>query len=86
MGRPYRLSRTPLAIRGPAPTFGQDNIALLEALLGNPPGQVAAWADQSVITTVPTDGEPSPTLNPQELVARRQLAEWDPHYRERLGI
>ena len=86
MGRPYRLSRTPLAIRGPAPTFGQDNIALLEALLGNPPGRVAAWADQSVITTVPTDGEPSPTLNPQELVARRQLAEWDPHYRERLGI
>ena len=86
MGRPYRLSRTPLAIRGPAPTFGQDNIALLEALLGNPPGQVAAWADQAVITTVPTDGDPSPTLNPQELVARRQLAEWDPHYRERLGI
>ena len=86
MGRPYRLSRTPLRIRGPAPTFGQDNLALLENLLGKPPGQVSAWADQAVITTVPTGGDPSPTLDPQELVARRQLAEWDPHYRERLGI
>ena len=86
MGRPYRMSKTPLAIRGPAPTFGQDNLTLLEDLLGKPSEQVARWADDTVITTVPVDGEPSPALEPQELVARQQLAEWDPQYRQRLGI
>jgi crotonobetainyl-CoA:carnitine CoA-transferase CaiB-like acyl-CoA transferase len=86
MGRPYALSKTPLRIRGPAPTFGQDNLHLLEGLLGKPAAQVADWSQREVITTVPTSGEPSPTLDPQELVERRQLAEWDPDYRQRLGI
>lgn len=86
MGRPYRLSKTPLEVRGPAPRFGQDNVDLLEALLGKPAEQVARWADDSVITMVPIDGEPSPALDPQELVERKQLAEWDPDYRQRLGI
>ena len=86
MGRPYSLSKTPLQIRGPAPTFGQDNIHLLESLLGQPPARVAAWAEQSIISSIPTTGEPSPTLDPQELVQRRQLAEWDPDYKARLGI
>ena len=86
MGRPYKLSKTPLEVRGPAPKFGQDNVALLESLLGKPSEQVSAWADETVITTVPTSGEPSPTLNPSELVERKQLAEWDPDYRQRLGI
>ena len=86
MGRPYRLSKAPLEVRGPAPRFGQDNLNLLQALLGKPPEQVARWADDTVITDVPVDGEPSPALDPQELVERRQLAEWDPDYRQRLGI
>ena len=86
MGRPYKLSKTPLEVRGPAPGFGQDNVDLLEALLGKPAEQVARWADDTVITDVPVDGEPSPALDPQELVERRQLAEWDPDYRQRLGI
>ena len=86
MGRPYKLSKTPLEVRGPAPRFGQDNVDLLEALLGKPAEQVSKWAEATVITTIPTTGEPSPTLDPQELVERRQLAEWDPDYRERLGI
>ena len=86
MGRPYKLSKTPLEIRGPAPQFGQDNVNLLESLLGKPSQQVSAWADETVITDVPTSGEPSPTLDPQELVERGQLAEWDPDYRKRLGI
>ncbi len=86
MGRPYQLSKTPLAVRGPAPKFGQDNVDLLAALLGKPAEQVSQWAEETVITTIPTTGEPSPTLDPQELVERRQLAEWDPDYRERLGI
>ena len=81
-GRPQSPAGTP----GPAPTFGQDNADLLTALLGQPAEQVAHWAEDAVITTVPVDGEPSPALDPQELVARGQLAEWDPQYRQRLGI
>ncbi len=86
MGRPYRMSKTDLSVRGPAPTFGQDNRALLEELLGKPSHQVDRLVDDTVVTSVPTSGEPSPTLDPQELVARGQLAEWDPDYRERLGL
>ncbi len=86
MGRPYKLSKTPLEVQGPAPKFGQDNVALLESLLGKPSQQVNQLADETVITAVPTNGEPSPTLDPQELVERGQLAEWDPEYRQRLGI
>jgi crotonobetainyl-CoA:carnitine CoA-transferase CaiB-like acyl-CoA transferase len=86
MGRPYRMSKTSLEVRGPAPKFGQDNKSLLEALLGKSGAQVAEWEDENVITTVPTTGEASPALDPQELVERKQLAEWDPEYRQRLGI
>ena len=86
MGRPYKLSKTPLEVQGPAPKFGQDNVALLESLLGKPAQRVNQLADETVITAVPTNGEPSPTLDPQELVERGQLAEWDPEYRQRLGI
>ncbi len=86
MGRPYKMSKTDLAIRGAAPTFGGDNVPLLEGLLGKPSDQVAGWADDTIITDFPTTGEPSPTLDPQELVERGQLAEWDPEYRQRLGI
>ena len=86
MGRPYRLSETPLQIRGPAPRFGEDNLNLLEGLLAKPAAAVAELSDNGVIAEVPVNGEPSPTLDPQELVERGQLAEWDPDYRERLGI
>ena len=86
MGRPYQLSQTPLQIRGPAPAFGQHNAALLAGLLGKADAQVDAWLQDGLIAAVPTSGDPSPTLDPQELVARGQLAEWDPDYRQRLGV
>ena len=54
--------------------------------MAKPAAAVAELSDNGVITEVPVNGEPSPTLDPQELVERRQLAEWDPDYRERLGI
>ncbi len=86
MGRPYRMSKTPLEVRGPAPQFGQDNRTLLESLLGKSAEHVARLEEETVITSVPTTGEPSPALEPEELVERKQLAEWDPEYRLRLGI
>ena len=86
MGRPYQLSQTPLQIRGPAPAFGQDNAGLLAGLLGKSDGQVDAWLRDGLIAAVPTTGEPSPVLDPLELVERGQLAEWDPDYRQRLGV
>ncbi len=86
MGRPYRMSKTPLEVGGPAPTFGQDNRTLLEALLGKTADLVAQLEQATVIATIPTTGDASPALEPQELVERKQLAEWDPEYRQRLGI
>ena len=86
MGRPYRMSKTPLKIRGPAPAFGQHNKPLLGELLGKSADQVSQWEAQTVITEIPTTGEPSPALEPEELVERKQLAEWDREYRLRLGL
>ena len=86
MGRPYAMSKTPLSIRGTAPAFGQDNAALLAGLLGKSDGQVDGWLQDGLIAAVPTTGEPSPVLDPLELVERGQLAEWDPDYRQRLGV
>ncbi len=34
IGRPWRLSKTPLAVRGPGPAFGEHNREVLQGILG----------------------------------------------------
>jgi len=86
MGRPYKLSNTPLQIRKPAPTFGEDNEPLLKELLALEEDSYQKLVQDAVITTVPLAGEPSPTLDPKEAVEKGLLAGWEPDYREQLGI
>ena len=86
MGRPYKFSRTPLRIQGPAPTFGQDNESLLRDLLGVDRGTYEALVQDAVVVTVPLTGEPSPQVPPEQAVEQGLLAGWDPDYRERLDI
>ncbi len=86
MGRPYKFSNTPMRIRRPAPPFGEGNRHFLQELLGMDSGVYDELVEDAVIASVPTTGEPTPTVDPREAVARGQIAGWDPDYRERLGI
>ncbi|MBM3943141.1 MAG: CoA transferase [SAR202 cluster bacterium] len=86
MGRPYKLSETPLQIRSPAPAFGQDNGPLLQDLLGMDQASYQQLVQDGIIATTPTSGEPGPITPPQRAVETGAIGEWDPHYREKLDL
>ena len=86
IGRPYRFSKSPVKIQGPAPTFGQDNGRVLMELLGVSEAEYQALAREIVISTVPTSGEPAIPASIEEQMEKGRLAGWDPDYREKLGI
>ncbi len=86
MGRPFKFSNTPMKIRQPAPTFGEANEYYLKEVLGMDEETYQALVQDAIIATVPTSGGPAPTPDPRDAVARGQMADWDPEYRERLGL
>ena len=85
MGRPYKFSKTPLSIRGPSPTFGQDNQPLIEDLLGLGHSYYEALVQDAVVATVPTSGNLEVRVPPEEAMKRGLMAAWDRDYRERLA-
>ena len=86
IGRPYKFSKSPVRIQGPAPAFGQHNEPLLRDLLGVPPAAYGQLTEDAIIAAVPTTGEPSPRIPETESLQRGLLAAWDSDYRERLGL
>ncbi len=86
IGRPYKFSKSPLKIQGPSPTFGQHNQPLLQDLLGLDDGRYRELVQDAVIATVPSTGEASPQIPPEQALERGLIAGWDPDYKERLGI
>ncbi len=50
IGIPWQMSKTPLAVRKPAPTLGQDTEYVLREILGYSGEEVAALKDQQVLT------------------------------------
>ena len=86
IGRPWKFSNSPLAIQGPAPTFGQHNEDVLRDLLGVDAEAYQGLVDDAVVATVPTTGEPTPRVPETEALERGLLADWDPDYLEKLGL
>lgn len=86
MGRPYKFSNTPLRIRGPAPTFGQDNERLLKELLGIQDDVYQGLVQDSITAEIPLAGNPVPRIPQERMVELGLMAAWDPEYRERLGF
>ena len=86
IGRPYKFSKSPLKIHGPSPTFGQHNQPLLQDLLGVGDASYQELVQDAVIATVPTTGEPSPQIPPEEAVERGLIGDWDPDFKKHLGI
>ena len=86
ISRPYKFSRTPLKIRRPAPTFGQDNERVLKSLLAIDDAGYDQLVQDAVVATVPTRGEAVERLPQEQLVELGLLAAYDPDYRQRLDI
>jgi crotonobetainyl-CoA:carnitine CoA-transferase CaiB-like acyl-CoA transferase len=86
MGRPFKFSNTPMKIRWPAPEFGEGNAHFLKGLLGVDEKTYQQLVQDAIIASVPTSGEPAPAPDPREALARGQIADWDPDYRQRLGL
>ena len=86
MGRPYKFSNTPMSIRGPGPMFGQNNEDLLKELLALDEATYQGLLDDTIITTTPASGDPSPQMEPSRAVELGLLADYDPDYLQRLGL
>ncbi|HEU0020950.1 MAG TPA: CoA transferase [Dehalococcoidia bacterium] len=86
MGRPFKFSNTPMKIRQPAPEFGEGNEHFLKGLLGVDEKTYQALVQDAIIASIPTSGDPAPAFDPPEALARGQIADWDPDYRQRLGL
>ena len=86
IGRPYRFSKSPLKIKGPAPSLGQHNGPLLTELLGVSKEEYLALEEDGIIGMVPTTGEPVIPVPIEEQLKKGRLGGWDPDYREKLDI
>ena len=86
IGRPYRFSKSPLKIKGPAPSLGQHNEPVLTELLGVSKEEYLALEEDGIIGMVPTTGEPVIPAPIEEQLKKGRLAGWDPDYREKLDI
>ncbi len=86
MGRPWRLSKTPLAVKGPGPALGQHNRDVIQGILGYSDGQYAELEQAGIIGTRPTKPRPLAYMEMDERVKQGRLAYHDPAFKERLGI
>ena len=86
MGRPYRLSKTPLSIRRPAPKLGGENREILFDVLGYSENQYNELETTGIIGDRPTNPRPMPTMTMDDMVKAGMFKYWDPSYKEKLGI
>ncbi|MBI4081302.1 MAG: CoA transferase [Candidatus Lambdaproteobacteria bacterium] len=86
IGRPWRLTKTPLAVRGPGPTLGQHNREVLQDILGYSDAQYADLERAGIVGTAPTNAKKVAHMDMDERVRQGRLAYWDPDFKQRLGI
>jgi crotonobetainyl-CoA:carnitine CoA-transferase CaiB-like acyl-CoA transferase len=85
MGRPWRLSKTPLAVRGPGPPLGQHNGDVIHGILGYSAGRCAELEQAGILAAHPSRPRiPSP-MSMDERVRQGRLAYHDPDFKKRLG-
>ena len=85
IGRPWRLSKTPLSVRGPAPMLGEHNREVVQGILGYDDARYAELEHAGIVGTHPTAPRPVLRMSMDERVRRGRLAYWDPDYKERTG-
>jgi crotonobetainyl-CoA:carnitine CoA-transferase CaiB-like acyl-CoA transferase len=86
IGRPWKFGAMQVAVKGPAPTFGQHNRAVLQGILGYDEARCAALESAGIVVDRPAKVRPIPDLSMDARVEMGRLAYWDPDYKQRLGI
>jgi crotonobetainyl-CoA:carnitine CoA-transferase CaiB-like acyl-CoA transferase len=86
IGRPWRLSKSPLAVKGPGPALGQHNREVLQGILGYDDRQYADLEQVGIVGQSPTKPRASAHMEMEERVREGRLAYYDPGFKERLGI
>ena len=85
IGRPWRFSKMPLHVRGPAPTFGQHNREILHDVLGYDETRREALETAGILAEKPVKPRPVLDMSMDERVELGRLAYWDRDYKKRLG-
>ena len=86
MGRPWRLSKTPMSLTSPAPTFGDHNREVLRGVLGYTDAQCDELETAGILADRPTNVQPPPTMSLDDMVKQGRLAYVDPDFKSKLGI
>jgi crotonobetainyl-CoA:carnitine CoA-transferase CaiB-like acyl-CoA transferase len=86
IGRPWRLSKTPLATRGPGPALGEHNRDVLQGILGYSDARYADLEQAGIVATRPIQLRALAYMEMDERVRCGRLAYWDPDFKRRLGI
>ncbi|HJM75270.1 MAG TPA: CoA transferase [Dehalococcoidia bacterium] len=86
IGRAFRLSETPLHVRGPAPSLGEANAYVFKELLGMSDEQFDAMVEQEITGTLAPLDEARSGLPIDALLGARRIRVHDPDYIERLQI
>jgi crotonobetainyl-CoA:carnitine CoA-transferase CaiB-like acyl-CoA transferase len=86
MGRPWRLSKTPISVKGPGPKYGQHNRDVLQGILGYSEARYTELEQAGIIGNRPLNPRTPPNLEMDERVRQGRLAYHDPRFKEKLGI
>jgi len=86
MGLPYRLSKTPMRIKGPAPRLGDANQELIQGVLGYGDEEYRELQQLGIVANRPARPGRSPSKSVDDLVKEGRLKYRDPLYKDRLGI
>jgi crotonobetainyl-CoA:carnitine CoA-transferase CaiB-like acyl-CoA transferase len=86
MGRPWRLSKTPLSIKEPAPTLGQHNREVLQDILGYSEARYQELEQAGIISNKPITLRSRVHVPIDERIKQGRLAYHDPQFKEKLGI
>ena len=86
IGRPWRFSKMPVHVRGPAPTFGQHNREILRDVLRYDESRREALQAAGITAEKPVKPRPVLDMAMDERVKHGRLAYWDRDYKKRLGI
>ena len=86
MGRPYRLSKTPLRMKGFAPQLGDANHEFLVDVLGYSEDRYKDLQEAGIVGNRPTNPRPMPTMSLDDMVKMGRFKYHDPEYKRKLGI
>ena len=86
MGRPWKLSNTPVSIKGPGPKLGEGNRRYIVDELGHSEEEYQKLIEEGVTADSPVDKRPIPTSSLDDMVSKGVYGYWDPEYKEKLGI